>query len=291
MIPWKPLWEYVKERESIRLAKLAGKPWPWSKDPIFQQYSFTNVKREHDKTSQAFLTVYEENHDADPHTALLNCGLRRFTGTVAASNALGWVEPDAKLEPLLNRAERECDAAGLTFWTGAYMIRGGAAGVPKYKVVAGYLKGLQGKAREITDRMAETLSWRQGYYLMHSLYGFGGEGFMAKEVLQDYLLWCRRASVPAVRDQLTFTPIGPGARRGLNRLLKRGLTQRLSEEEGNALINELRERVQAKWSGHYRGTLTAHDIQFCLCELDKYLRTSLGEGRPRSSYSPPKEVK
>ena len=33
--------------------------------------------------------------------------------------------------------------------------------------------------------------------------------------------------------------------------------------------------------------LTAHDVQFCLCEFDKYERVRLGEGRPRALYKPP----
>ena len=45
--------------------------------------------------------------------------------------------------------------------------------------------------------------------------GFGGSGFMAKEVLLDAIKWPSLANMVVDGD---WTPPGPGARRGLNRL-------------------------------------------------------------------------
>lgn len=287
-IKWKPLWAYIKERESIRLKKLAKQPWPWTKDVILQTFKFTNVKRYWDTTTQWFLLDYRSRRSSDAARALLNCAARRFTGTHEAAVAMGWIIPD-DIAGQLRRAE---DKSPERFWTGAYMVRGGAKGVRKADAVAEYLTSLAGKAQEITDRIEETMSWAQGYYIMHQCYGFGGNGFMGKEVLQDYILWRHEAGRKPLLDEATWTPVGPGARRGINRVLGRPLLAPMKEEEGLAVILELLEKIQPLWVDTFVAKaqpLTAHDIQFCLCELDKYERTRLGEGRPRSKYRAPKE--
>jgi hypothetical protein len=287
-IKTKPLWDYIRRREEIRLARLAGRPWPWTKDDILRRFKFTNVKRIHDKTTQAFLIDYQANRKATKSIALYNCGLRRFTGTVEAAKMLGWVQKHdtqwiGEAEHILY--ER---APKANFWTGAYMVRGGAKGVPKYVAVGDYLGALWAKASEITDRMEEERSWRAGYYILKTCYGFGGNGFMGKEVLQDYLLWRACRGGAPLSDEDTFTPVGPGARRGLNRLLGRDLLAPMKEEDGLADIWKLRAVIDPLWVGYFKApSLTAHDIQFCLCELDKYERVRLGQGRPRSTYRPP----
>ena len=57
----------LKTREQIRLAKAAGAPWPWSDDDVLNRHKFTNVKREHDRTTawlRANWTAAHANADA-----------------------------------------------------------------------------------------------------------------------------------------------------------------------------------------------------------------------------------
>ena len=42
---------FIKERESIRLKRLNGDEWPWTKDRILRDYKFTNVSRNYDQGS------------------------------------------------------------------------------------------------------------------------------------------------------------------------------------------------------------------------------------------------
>ena len=110
---------------------------------------------------------------------------------------------------------------------------------------------------------------------------------MTKEVLQDAM------HTPVLRDATdrnTYCPAGPGARRGLNRVHGRRVGQSL--DEGRAL-NEMRALLRAAplHLPDYMPELELHDIQFQLCEFDKYERVRLGEGRPRSRYRPPLKSK
>lgn len=279
-----PLWKYIEERERIRLRKEAGEPFPWTKDAILQRYSFTNVRRLHDRTTQAFLAIYKAHSKAAPHVALYNCGVHRIFGTADFAAAVGWQEQH-DLDALRRGVER-CKAAGGKPYTGAYMVRADGL-LPKVESNASYLAGLWAKGPDIVAAIRSERTWAAGYRVLRTVRGFGptGTGFMAKEVLQDYLLW-----LPfEVKDAATWTPVGPGARRGLNRLTGRtldkiNLPERMYIEE----VRDLLSKIQPRWRRAFpkAGNLTAHDVQFCLCELDKYLRAASGEGRPRSTYSP-----
>ena len=69
-------YEFMKARENIRLVKEAGAPWPWTGDPILQEYKFTNVKREHDRTTKWMRENWTKpHHNRHPSEVLFNCAL------------------------------------------------------------------------------------------------------------------------------------------------------------------------------------------------------------------------
>ena len=117
---------------------------------------------------------------------------------------------------------------------------------------------------------------------MRELPGFGGTGFMTKEVLQDTI------HTPVLRDAVDrndWCPAGPGARRALNRIHGRPVGMNMKESK---LIVEMRQLFsQARdYMPPFMPELELHDIQFQLCEFDKYERVRLGEGRPKARYRP-----
>lgn len=275
------LWGYIEERERIRLRREACEPFPWTEDAILSRYKFTNVRRIHDRTTQAFLAVYQTHRTAAPHVALYNCGVYRVFGTADFAAAVGWSEKHDR--EALRAAVARCEAGGGQAYTGAYMVRADGK-LPKVDSNSGYLSGLWVAAPRIVAAIQKERSWAAGYRELIKVRGFGGTGFMAKEVLQDFLLWLPRP----VKDAATWTPVGPGARRGLNRVLGRPRDHDQPEVRFIGEVVALREAVQPKWAKTFKGAdpLTAHDVQFCLCEVDKYLRAKNGEGRPRSTFRP-----
>jgi hypothetical protein len=48
---------FVRERHNIYLRRKAGKPKPWTEDPILQRNYFCNVYRELDKTTVCFFAT------------------------------------------------------------------------------------------------------------------------------------------------------------------------------------------------------------------------------------------
>ena len=84
-------------------------------------------------------------------------------------------------------------------------------------------------------------------------------------------------------DLYAWAPVGPGSSRGLNRLLGRPLNKSWEQSEFNEQLRiiwtEIAEQLDME-------DLTLHDVQNCMCELDKMWRVLAGEGAPRSIYSP-----
>ena len=53
--------KFAHERHEIYLRRTAGRPKPWTRDPILQTYSFTNVYRELDR-----VTIWVREHIREP---------------------------------------------------------------------------------------------------------------------------------------------------------------------------------------------------------------------------------
>lgn len=164
----------------------------------------------------------------------------------------------------------------------------------KDRVIHGYrtlmthrdpIKGIWQNLRTICNSLRigqEEQSWKQVVLAFQSVNGYGGTGFLAKELTQDLLL---TPAMINVTDVNAWSAIGPGARRGINRVRCKELRYNAGEAD---FLNALQEIFAARlehWPAELEGEkseeLVLHDIQFQLCEYDKYLREKFGERRQR----------
>src|SRR5688572_17047973 len=270
--------QFMIKREQLRLTKEAGKPWPWSDDPILNTYKFTNVKREHDRTTRWMRTHWTGPNEWRPAGEIIfNCALFRYFGTADFAHAVGWqaeFDPAAIVEIAAERRRQ-----GLKVFTAAYIIPTLGIRRPKHEVVSRVILGSVWAARaELAETALRTKSWRLVAERLRLLPGFGGSGFMTKEVLQDTM------QTPVLRDasdRNSWCPAGPGARRGLNRVFNRPLDRNFSETDAVSEMIALFEFAAARLPS-FMPTLELHDIQFQLCEFDKYERVRLGQGFPKA---------
>ena len=275
-------YEFIQERESIRLKKEAGEPWPWTNDKILQTYKFTNVNREHDKT-----TRWMREHWTGPNEhqsygiQLFNCAFFRYFGTIEFAEAAGYqtaFDNPVVLKQVMDLAADRLSCKKKVF-TGAYIITNQGISAPKQEVVCKkFLAPFWEASADLAYLAAQTRSWQVVANGMMKLKGFGGSGFMTKEVLQDAL---QTPIFEGCVDRNTWCLIGPGARRGLNRFAGRNVKDKVSFNQMLDEMIELYEQRREYWEGI---ELDLHCIQFQLCEFDKYERVRLGEGRPRSRY-------
>jgi hypothetical protein len=271
----------MNERELIRIKKEKGDPKPWTSDPILQQYKFTNVKREDDRTTRWMRQNWTNpNREAPLNVQLFNCALFRYFGTVEFAKEVGW-------QPTFDANHIKLTAAqmlheGKKVFTGAYVITNGGIAAPKQHVVVDkYLAPLWHKSYEIAEIAKMTGSWRQTAEEMRKLPGFGGTGFMTKEVLLDAM---QTPVLEDCNDRNTWCPIGPGARKGLNVVMCRDMNKSVPESQ---MLGEMIEllNIAPRHMAPHMPELELHDIQFSLCEVAKYHKVQTGIGRPRSMYN------
>jgi hypothetical protein len=87
-------------------------------------------------------------------------------------------------------------------------------------------------------------------------------------------------------DLYTWAPLGPGSRRGFNRLMKiKPIKKWPQYTDFLERLLEWRTMIILKLGSEYND-LTLMDCQNILCEYDKFCRAKSGEGRPKSYYKP-----
>ena len=297
---------FLREREQIRLRKEAGQLRPWTKDAILHEFKFTNVFRDNDWTTSRLRETFYTPHFADhPYDILMNAALYRYFGTFEFAEAVGWqVFEDFDFEGIVETASQRLADKKRVF-TGAYVITNQGISAPKQEVVVyHFLKSLYIETPNLVKVMQKTRSWQALAQSMMKIQGFGGTGFMTKEITLDTMLtgfWWddptgehqERHSKSYPVDYDRWTPIGPGGLRGAARVMYPDHTPRKIKQQEALEIILLLVRAQDEESP-YSGLhwpfawprLSPTDIQFQLCEFDKYERVRLGQGRPRSRYRP-----
>jgi hypothetical protein len=223
----------------------------------------------------------EPNEDAAPGEIIFNCALFRYFGTIDFADALGW-QTQFKAEKIIETVS-ELRLNKRRVFTGAYIIPTLGKTEPKHMTICRYvLPPLWNNREALADIAIGSQSWRMVGEKIMQLPGFGGSGFMAKETLLDVM------QTPVLRDahdRNSWCPAGPGAQRGLNRLSARRLKATIpfnqALHEMTKLFDESKQRLAA-----WMPDLELHDIQFQLCEFDKYERARLSEGRPKTKYVP-----
>lgn len=286
--------DFINEREEVRQRRLAGFSFPWTDDPILRAYKFTNVHRHHDRTSRELRErFYERYYNDDRRAILMNCALFRYFGTWEFADAVGWQDYDGfNFQGVIDIANQRF-RDGLRVFTGAYVITNQGISEPKQEVVVNYfLKALHEATPRLLEIAQRTQKWEKVADEMRRINGFGGTGFMTKEILLDTTytgFWERKeqdfeegTSFSFPMDWKTWTPIGPGARRGAARVLGDDSASSVSEGKSLWVIQELLSWVPMLWK--HPSQLVPTDIQFQLCEFDKYERVRLGQGKPRSRY-------
>ncbi len=286
---WKPedfFWYWMNERHMIYVKRHKMRlPKPWTDDKILQSYKFTNVFRELDTVSLWMREHWTKpNWNAPLWQTVLNCGIFRFFGTTEFAALLGWQK---RFEPehMTDLAYAMLAGGGRVF-TGAYIISNFGQRRPKQEVIVeDVLAPFAEECKAIAKVARKTRSLQATFEAMSHLYGFGGNGFMAYEIVSDL----RHTKVlHDCEDNLTWANAGPGAKRGLNRIHERPLNAPVRPQQ--AL-----EEMQELWRGAIRdGKVGQHivkqarfemrEIEHSLCEFDKYMRVHNDEGRPRGRY-------
>lgn len=286
-IAHKPLLEFMEARHAIWVAReVVGQPKPWSKDPILQNYRFCNVYRELDTVTIWVRERIREPYADHPNLWFMLCMARQINWPDTLQEIMdAGVWPDRKYDwRKVRKVMLARQARGEKLYTGAYMLNahGTAPDDPKDKAFFTTKLVLDSVWQE-RDRVREAFmygSMQQAHAALLPFHGWGG--FTAYEVVCDARYTRYGQSVPWLQDARTWAHAGPGAKRGLNRLLGFPAKTPMRDAEALMWMRLLLRDIGPKWP--YGPELEMREIEHSLCEFDKYERVRLGEGRPRATY-------
>lgn len=306
--------DYILARETIRQKRLAGEPWPWSDDPIFQNNRFCNVYREDDRTTIWFReNVRKKVHlrglgrsivDSRLHTLRATMLFRWFnrieTGELLFNSELapGWSLVFARTAPDMYAALKECEDLlqeerinkSLPVITGSYCILS-APGMPKLQGVLKFVEGAwhSGILEQVAgDPQRHNMSLKDLWVRLKEIHGLGG--FMAYEIVTDMRWTPQFSSAPDIN--LWANP-GPGAVRGLAKIFRGYTGGRDIKAEHKTSSHNM--QVEMQYLRQYTTDALGHlpmfsrgfdmrDVEMTLCEVDKFCRVRDGMGAPRGSF-------
>lgn len=307
MIAYRPLYDFMRKRHDIYLARkqMPSRPETWTKDPILRTYKFTNVYRELDRVTVWVRKHIREPYAEHPYLWFMLCIARQInhTDTLLELKNSQYTWPyngqwdwRRSMQLLRKRARH-----GQQVYTGAYILNANGKGHPKLteKEVAAFDKPLMtcklvlGDVWDDRELVAEELtpardwqpSMRKTVELLCNYHGWGG--FLAYEVACDLRYTRYLQNAP---DITTWAHAGPGAKRGLARLLGYGIDKRAYGMKSDVSLGHMRDlldKIDDKWpTGPDWPKLEMREIEHSLCEFDKYERVRTGQGRPRSKFTP-----
>jgi alpha-glutamyl/putrescinyl thymine pyrophosphorylase clade 1 len=306
---------FARERHLIYLRRAAGLTRSeWTSDHILSKYRFTNVFRELDAT-----TVWFKNNVREPMRdrpeVLLATVLFRWFNRITTGEAIFQQEDliggaCTAWDSLLNHGHTgltDVEAAVRTYCgKGPYVTGGYIIKTPDgYDKLKGVLKCvewfMEAEGRE-TVAWLDHAEWMLKFPEKRTLeecwqwlrqFPYMGD-FMAYEVVTDLR---HTALLDRAPDIMTWANPGPGAARGLGRILHNDPHKFDQKRDKALLIEEMRKLLavsdekfgpalqhKTAWTDQYIPEWEMRDVEHTLCEFDKYERARLGEGRPRGVY-------
>jgi len=278
---------WINERQRIYVAKeIDKKPWPWTKDKILKTYKFTNVFRQLDfvtrQWEKRFVNLLGRGKKMSDGDLLFHCSMFRLFNWPATYDALyygiaGW-HKKAAMRLLTERMN-----AGDQIFTGAYIIPNAGREDPKIQVICEALDYLRQHRDQFAADIRRHRSIEEACLVLQDVPTIGG--FISYEIACD--LRFTRLLADAT-DINSWANPGPGAQRGINRLLTGGRWVKGKKPDYVAVMRDLlgkaARRVNQKLLKKVEWPFEMREIEHSLCEFDKYVRVKNGEGRPRSKY-------
>lgn len=265
-------------------------------DPILREFRFCNVYRELDRVTRWINQNISEPFADHKHLWFMLAIARTINwpdtleGMITSTRAV-WPDKNGFCPENMTEHLDAWSAAGNKVYTGAYMIRAESDqrkpwySWSKQRYVSEIVLGRLWRDQTLwRDTLDEGLRLEEAWRQFQEPHYVGWGPFMAYQVVVDWR-WTRY--LYRADDIQTWAALGPGSRRGLNRLHGRPVNTPLSQEQGCTEMVDLRHTLErpgllAPWLD----LPDLSDVQNCLCEYDKYERVRLGEGRPRARYVP-----
>lgn len=281
-------WKFIYERQSVWHKRFVlGMKAPWTKDPIMQEYKFTNVYRELDRG-----TIYLLDNicgHGEPVDQVWNIIVYRMFNRISTydeaitfKSFASWSK-DKVFRRMFDNLRTYSETKPL--YTDAHMVCAyehfpGEDKLERFEYIfAGVIKGM--------DVLMRIIQKAKSLETVHrALTKFPGIGpFLAYEMAVD-ISYCDWNNL----GEDEWTNPGPGCQRGLKAIFPgikpndcawmiKVLRQAQEREFARLKLPFMGIAYQEKW-------LTLRNVEHCLCEFFKYHKAINATGRPRNKFTP-----
>lgn len=267
-------WRFAAERQHIFFKRLNGCAQPWTDDPIFHSFKFTNAYRASDRVSQYLIRHVIYRHDLPDSLAevFFRIMLFKFFNKIetwdALESALGTISYAEfsfdKYDAVLTRLLRD----GQSIYSAAYIMPSGGRGSGFDRKHQHHLSLLQRMMSEsLAERLSEAPSMQRAFTMLKSYPSLGD--FLAYQYVTD-INYSQITNFP----ENDFTVPGPGALDGVRKCFSD--SGGLNAAEVIKFMADRQEREfenrDIKFQSLWGRRLQLIDCQNLFCEVDKYSR-------------------
>lgn len=327
VINWENVYHFkrfVLDRYRIHKRKdVKGLPAPWTKNPVLQEFKFTNVRREHDRQTKYLIDNITNNPELSLEDKIVNSFMFRSWNNWSTLRDFGFPYKAEQLyDPELKGRIRDKfyhlqGKEPERLWYNNAYNQGGTKSawkrlfpdspIEKDIPLRPFHVGVWLGEQKIVEKLLKAKNQQEAFETIKSVRGFAD--FLAYQVFVD-LTYIE--DFPFSENE--FVIAGPGCKRGLDHIFidKDGMTYeecifwlRNKIDRTVSLFNSKELNAWCKSNNKLNKTylcdvvfrdLPVHDrcmnvmsIENCMCELSKYVKAVNGTGRPRNKYKPHEE--
>lgn len=279
---------FVKEREKVRRARLAGEPKPWTDWPVLQHYKFTNIRHRYDYVTDWLVNNWYNQPDY-LHTP-------NIIVAAAAARLINWPESleeigfPTDLDSFPDRVEfvlLDRQARGEKIHSAAYLIRGFEGEYKGTSIAKRWIKPMC-----VRPPLLTTQTMKGQHAVIAGQYAGTGD-FIAGQMVVDLTY-----VVPGEwADRYIWAPQGPGSTRFLAALFgdtptirrngKYKFNKNMMEDEFHTRLNlfkaEILKDPEVAQISAETGMIH-HDWQNVCCESFKLWRYFVLKQAPKARY-------
>jgi hypothetical protein len=265
-------WRFAAERQAIYDARMAGRPGPWTQDPVLVRHRFTNCFRAADRVSQFLIREVSYGGSQRPEEVVFRTLLFKLFNKVSTwqllQGALGEISWHGYDRAAYDRVLTGAFARGMTLYSAAYVVPPPRLGADRKHSNHLRLAELM-MTTGITDRLQGAVSFGGVYETLLSYPAMGA--FLGYQFAIDL-----NYSTVIDFDEMEFVVPGPGARDGIRKCfgqaadgIEAEVIRYMADHQGEHF-----DRLGLSFAGLRGRPLQLIDCQNLFCEVDKYARVA-----------------
>jgi hypothetical protein len=269
-------WKFAALRQDAFFSRVEQSPYPWSADPILNQYKFTNAYRAADRVSQYLIkeVIYNKDLPDSPKEILFRIMLFKLFNKIETWELLkkhfGPLTYECYNFKHFDRVLHQMISSGKRIYSAAYIMPSGGAIFGYERKHSNHLKLIEMIIDNETDeRLIEAKTMQKAFEILKEFPGFGD--FLAYQLLIDI-----NYSQILSFSESEFVVPGPGARGGISKCFEH--TAGLSNVEIIKMVTDRQEqefqRLGLSFKNLWGRPLQLIDCQNLFCEVDKYARVA-----------------